>query len=250
MADAPDSDTRIAALQAELAAVRAEMQHFIFAVSHDLRAPLRHILSYAQLVQEDAGPQLSLEVQEFLATIVGSARHMGVLLDGLAALSRVGTVPLDISAVSLQELVSAVCGELAAQHPERTIEWRIANDLPTVQADAALLRQALSEVLGNAVKFTAHRPLAQIEIAATSEAGSGDVTLRVWDNGAGYNSALKDQLFRVFSRLHSANQFPGIGIGLVLTQKVVERLGGSVHLEGAQDAGCTVHLQLKACSAD
>lgn len=244
MAGAPDSDNRIAELQAELAALRMDMQHFTYAVSHDLRAPLRHILSYAQLVQEDAGPQLTAEVQEFLTTITDSARHMGVLLDGLAALSRVGTVPTDICAVSLQELVSAVCRELAAQHPERTIEWRITNDLPMVQADAALLRQALSQVLGNAVKFTAQRQPAVIEVDSAVEPSSGCVALQVQDNGVGYNPALQDQLFKVFGRLHSSNQFAGIGMGLVMTRKLLERFGATVFIESVQDSGCKVRLVL------
>ncbi|QTN30090.1 two-component sensor histidine kinase [Rhodoferax sp. AJA081-3] len=238
----PDTDARITALQAELDAVRAEMQHFTYAVSHDLRAPLRHILSYAQLVQEDAGPQLSGEVKEFLATITDSARHMGVLLDGLAALSRVGSAPLDVGPVCLQELIPAVCGELAAQHPERTIEWRIADDLPLVQADAALLRQALSQVLGNAVKFSAQRQPAVIEVDTAVEASSACVALQVRDNGVGYNPALQDQLFKVFGRLHSSKQFEGIGMGLVLVRRMLDRFGATVSIHGVQDGGSTVLL--------
>ncbi len=240
----PDTDARIAALQAELDAVHAEMQHFTYAVSHDLRAPLRHILSYAQLVQEDAGPQLSGEVQEFLATITDSARHMGVLLDGLAALSRIGSAPLDVGPVCLQEMVHAVRNELAAQHPERTIEWRIATELSMVQADAALLRQALHQVLGNAIKFTAQRQPAVIEVDATDTMHSGYVTLRVRDNGVGFNPALHGQLFKVFGRLHSTNQFAGIGMGLVLTQKMLERFGATVAIESVLDRGCSVRLLL------
>ena len=249
MAEQPSADradVRITALEAELAAVRAEMQNFTYAVSHDLRAPLRHIASYAQLVQEDAGPQLSAEVQEFLTTITDSARHMGVMLDGLMALCRVGTIPVEITAVSLQELVMAVCQELGAQYPERAIEWRIANDLPMVRADATLSRQALVQVLGNAVKFTVQRHPAVIEVACIVETPGRHVTLQIKDNGVGYNPALQAQLLRVFGRLHSVNQFAGIGVGLVLTQKILERLGGSLAIQGAVDAGCNVRLQLKA----
>ena len=235
---------RIAALEAELAALRAEMQNFTYAVSHDLRAPLRHIASYAQLVQEDAGPQLSAEVQEFLTTITDSARHMGVMLDGLFALSRVGTVPMEIAAVSLQELIGAVRRELDAQHAQRAIDWRIAADLPAVRGDANLLRQALTQVLANAVKFSATCDQAVIEISHTSDAVSGLVTLRVQDNGVGYNPASQAQLFRVFGRLHSANQFAGIGVGLVLAQRIMGRLGGALAIEGAVDAGCCVRLTL------
>ena len=250
MAEQPSSDSadvRITALEAELAAVRAEMQNFTFAVSHDLRAPLRHIASYAQLVQEDAGPQLSVEVQEFLTTITDSARHMGVMLDGLLALSRVGTAPVDMAAVSLQELVSAVCRELSAQHPHRCIDWRIAKDFPVVLTDAMLLRQALTQVLANAAKFTAPRNQALIEISHIFEPDTGLVTLQVDDNGVGFNPAMQNQLFRVFGRLHSSNQFAGIGVGLVMAQRILERLGGSLAIAGALDAGCRVRLtQLRA----
>jgi light-regulated signal transduction histidine kinase (bacteriophytochrome) len=250
MADVPDPEARIAALQAELTALRADMQHFTYAVSHDLRAPLRHILSYAQLVQEDAGPLLGAEVQEFLATITDSARHMGVLLDGLSALSRVGTAPVNTCAVSLQELVPGVCNALAAQHPGRAIGWHLAPDLPSVQADAALLRQALSQVLGNAVKFSAQRQPAVIEVNTAAESPGGFVTLQVRDNGVGYNPAQQDQLFKVFGRLHSSQQFEGIGMGLVLTKKIVERLGGAVCIEGEANNGCTVRLQFKSTRQD
>lgn len=248
MADAPDADTRNAqvqaALQAELAAVRAEMQHFSYAVSHDLRAPLRHILSYAQLVQEDAGPQLSAEVQEFLTTITDSARHMGVLLDGLATLSRVGSAPLDVGPVPLQELVQAECQAMAAQHPQRGVDWRIAGDLPLVQADAKLLRQALAEVLGNAFKFSASREPAMIEILTVPAQSDAFMCLQVSDNGVGFNPAQQDQLFKVFGRLHSSKQFEGIGMGLVLTRKMLERFGATVSIHAVLDGGCKVQLML------
>ncbi|MES2584152.1 MAG: ATP-binding protein [Pseudomonadota bacterium] len=252
MADTPDTDnpdaarqvTSQTALQAELAAVRAEMQHFSYAVSHDLRAPLRHILSYAQLVQEDAGPQLSAEVQEFLTTITDSARHMGVLLDGLAALSRVGSTPLDVGPVSLQELVQSQCQALAAQHPQHSVDWRIASDLPRVQADAALLRQALAQVLGNAFKFSAFREPALVEISAQPAEREDYVCLQVRDNGAGYNPAQQDQLFKVFGRLHGSKQFEGIGMGLVLARKMLERFDATVSIDGVVDGGCAVQLRM------
>lgn len=245
MADTPDPAEHIAALEAELASVRAEMQHFSYAVSHDLRAPLRHILSYAQLVREDAGPQLSAEVLQFLTTITDSARHMGVLLDGLAALSRVGTSPLDVGPVPLQALVHATCQELSAQCPQRSVEWRIASDLPVVQADAKLLRQSLAHLIANALKFSATRQTAVIEINAIAAQGSGFVVVQVSDNGVGYNPALQAQLFQVFGRLHSAKQFDGVGMGLVLTRKMLARFGAEVSIQGVVDGGCSVQLRLK-----
>lgn len=241
---APSPQDRIAALEAELAALRAEMQEFTYTVSHDLRAPLRHIVSYAQLVQEDAGPQLGTEVQGFLATITDSARHLGVLLDGLVALSRLGTVPVAVTAVSLQALVQDVAAQLTESNPGRSIDWRIAGDLPPVQADAALLRQALEHVLGNAVKFTAPRAQALVEIAAQSGGSAGLLALQVRDNGVGYNPAMQAKLFQVFGRLHGAKQFDGIGLGLAMTRKIVQRLGGAVSAHGELDGGCCITLTL------
>ena len=240
---------RIAALQAELVTQRAEMQALMATVSHDLRAPLRHIVSYAQLVQEDAGPLLNAEVQGFLATMTESARHMGRLLDGLGALAQLGSAPINLAPVALQVLVNELVAQLTAQHPTRTLAWHIAPDLPTVQADAALLRQALRHVLDNAIKFTAPRDTTVITIRtvendAADAASAGTTALQVCDNGVGYNPAQQGALFQVFGRLHTARQFEGTGMGLALTAKAVQRMGGTVTSEGVLDGGCCVTLRL------
>ena len=249
---ADPAQQRIAQLESELAALRAEMQDFSYTVSHDLRASLRHILSYAQLVQEDAGPLLPQETLGFLNTISDSARHMGVLMDGLMELSRLGTVALQIGPVSLQAVVQDVVAELAQQYPQRAVEWQVAPDLPQVLADATLLRAALLCVLDNAVKFTAHRPLARIAITAPAAAATADglaakadgvVTLAVQDNGAGFNPALQSKLFHPFQRLHTTKQFPGIGMGLALTRKMLERMDVQLQVEGQADTGCKVCIR-------
>lgn len=237
--------SRITTLEAELAAVRAEMQDFTATVSHDLRAPLRHIVSYVQLVQEDAGPQLEPEVLGFLSTISDSARHMGLLLDGLSELSRVGRMPVDVCPVSLQTLVQTVREKLTEKHPQRAIEWHIADGLPSVLADVAMLHQALIHVLGNAIKFTAPRALARIDITAEPNASPGFVVLKVQDNGVGYNPAQQARLFQVFGRLHSAKQFEGIGMGLAMTRKMMALWGGAVSAQASMDAGCCVEMQFK-----
>ena len=235
---------RIATLEAELAALRGEMQAFTHTVSHDLRAPLRHIVSYAQLVQEDAGPLLNAEVQGFLATMTDSARHMGRMLDGLNALSQMGTATVTLAPVPLNALVDEVVAGLARQQPNRVIEWRVAPDLPTVLADTALLRQALQQVLGNAVKFTASRASAVVDIDTAASDSAGFATLQVRDNGVGYNPAQQAALFKVFGRLHTAKQFDGMGMGLVLCRKALARMGASVDTHSSLDGGCTATLQL------
>jgi len=233
---------RIAQLEAELAAARRAMQDFTYTVSHDLRAPLRHIAAYAQLVQEDAGPQLSAEVQGFLGTITDSARHMGTMLDALLELSRVGTVAVQLGPVALQEVLQGVVDGMGAQQAQREVRWRIAPDAPVVQADAALLRLALEQVLGNALKFTRGRALA--EIAVSAELLDGAVRLTVQDNGAGFNPEQAEKLFQPFVRLHSTRQFEGLGMGLALTRKALQRMGGNVAISAGVDAGCCVTLTL------
>ncbi|MCF8211128.1 MAG: two-component sensor histidine kinase [Rhodoferax sp.] len=246
---AQDIDKKIAELKAELALVRDELQGFTYTVSHDLRAPLRHIIAYASMVQEDAGASLSEEVQGFLATITDSARHLGVLLDGLTALSRLGTVELAIQPVDLGPLVHDVCADLKRQNPHRALQWCVAEGFPEVQADAALLRQALHHVLENAVKFTRPRASAQIEIFTAVENVEDCLALVVRDNGVGYNPAHQGRLFQVFGRLHSVAEFEGIGMGLVLTRKIFQRIGGLVDIHCVPEGGACVRLQLRKVQA-
>lgn len=228
----------VAALQAELATVRGELKDFTYTVSHDLRADLRHILAFAEIVQEDAGPQLDAQAQAHLATITGSARHMGVLMDGLMAYSRLGTVALQREAVALSPMVQDICASLQAKHLQRPVEWRLACDLPVVQADATLLRQALAHVLDNALKFSASCTPAVIAVERDG------ATIVVRDNGVGFNPAAQSKLFQVFSRLHSQRDFAGIGMGLALTRKIVQRHGGTVSAQGVVDGGCCVRIAL------
>jgi signal transduction histidine kinase len=242
---APDSPAQhVAELQAQLAALQAEMQDFTSTVSHDLRAPLRHIVSFAQLVREDAGPQLSEEVQGFLNTICDSAHTMGLMLDRLLELSRIGTAPVLVEAVALQPLVQAAVDAQKAAHPTRTIAWHLPPGMPHVLADAALLQQAVRLVLANAVQFTASKPQAEVHISTVADEANGLVTLHVQDNGIGINPELSSQLFHPFKRLHSPRQGAGLGMGLAQVRKIMERLGGTASLQGAVGQGCTLRLTL------
>lgn len=238
---------RIAALEAELAGLRAEMQDYTYTVSHDLRAPLRHILSYAQLAQEEAGPLLPEESRGFLRTISESAQHMGSLLDGLTELSRLGTSTVQCAPVPLHALLQDVMADVVQPYPGRTVQWAVPPHAPEVLADATLLRRALHCVLDNALKFTAQRSVAHISISIEVQAaanGNPLVMLSIQDNGAGFNPAMQERLFKPFQRLHTTRQFPGIGMGLALTHKIAQRLNGTVTIEGTPDAGCRVQLSL------
>ena len=238
------SEEQIQQLQAELAALRREMQDFTATVSHDLRAPLRHITSFAQLVQEDAGPQLSAEVQGFLATITGSAQQMARMLDALLEWSHIGAQSLQTAPVQLAAALEPCRAALQLRYATRTIEWRVAEGLPSVLADPLLLQMVLRAVLDNALKFSAGRAIAVVEIGA--ESAGGQVTLTVKDNGAGFSPAAQSKLFQPYSRLHSARDFPGLGMGLACAHKAVQRMGGDLALEGQIDQGCTVRLRLPA----
>jgi light-regulated signal transduction histidine kinase (bacteriophytochrome) len=234
-------EARTATLQAELASLRKEMQDFTYVVSHDLRAPIRHIVSFAQIVQEDAGPQLSEEVQGFLRTMTDSARHLGAMLDALRELSQAGTAPLHICAVPLQPLVQEEASALQAKYAGRTIGWHIASDFPEVSGDQNLIRMVLHQVLDNAVKFTARTEPAAIHIAFHQE--ENRIALEVRDNGAGFNAAKQAQLFQPFQRLHSSQEFDGLGMGLALVRKSMERMHGVASAESVSGGGCTIRLQ-------
>jgi signal transduction histidine kinase len=240
------ADDRVAALQAELAGLRAEMQEFTATVSHDLRAPLRHIVSYAQMLQEDAGPLLDDDGRELLVTITSSARHLGLLLDGLTALSRVGSAPLHLEPLALRDAVQEACDRLTSRHPLRVVEWQMPTDLPGVCADASLLQSVLEELLGNALKFSAPRDRSTIAVGTVAAAQPGQIALQVRDNGVGFNPAMQAKLFTVFGRLHSTQQFEGIGMGLMLARKRLQRMGGTLGIAGVLDGGCCVTLTLPA----
>ena len=239
--------TLLAQRDAQLAEQAAAMQEWMHAVSHDLRAPLRHITSYGPLVrellQEVAGlePEARQEALAFLDTMDQSARRMGRMLEGLLALSRIARAPLRREAVDLAALVEQARAPLAEAAPGRRVEWRIASDLPSVQGDATLLRQMLAELLGNALKFTRGRDPTVIAVG-WARGEDGKVTLAVQDNGAGFNPAQAAGLFSVFQRLHRESEFEGVGAGLAAVRAIARRHGGEASATAAPGEGCTVRV--------
>jgi signal transduction histidine kinase len=227
---------RVAALQAELDAARAELQEFTYSVAHDLRADVRHILAYAQIALEDGGQHLPLAVAEHLSTISGSARHMGRLIDAVAELSRVGAAPMQHASVPLGAMAREIGESLRREHPQRAIELHVSADLPVLRADPALLRLALHELLANAVKFTAARSTAIIEIGVPVASPSQQFFVR--DNGVGFPSEQSARLFHVFQRLHSSAEFDGIGLGLALVRKIAQRHGAHIEASAQPGQGC------------
>ncbi|OYU44169.1 MAG: two-component sensor histidine kinase [Burkholderiales bacterium PBB4] len=240
---------RMAALEARVAELQAEMQSLTSTLSHDLQAPLRHITSFAQLLEDEAGPVLDGEMREFLGHISGSAKTLGAMLDALLALSRVGTVALQLEPVSLADVVQAEVQvqqrKLASLQAPRVLQWSV-GALPAVVADGKLLQQALVQVLDNAVKFTAQQAQAEIQVEAHRDATTGKVLCTVRDNGVGFAAAQASQLFKPFARLHSPRQFPGLGMGLAQVRKSLLRMQGAVSITAAPEGGCTVVLELPA----
>uniref|UniRef100_UPI00262F411D sensor histidine kinase n=1 Tax=Acidovorax sp. TaxID=1872122 RepID=UPI00262F411D len=220
-------------------------------VSHDLRAPLRHVTSYGTLVREvlgDLSPEVAQgpEVQEalgFLATMDQSARRMGLMIDGLQALVRASRAPLRVQPVPLADVLAEARAALAVMEADRAVEWRVGPGLPTLQADPALLRDVLVQLLGNALKFT--RPAVRPRISVQPDvAPAGCVAFTVQDNGVGFDPERAGSLFGVFQRLHRENEFEGVGTGLALCRAIAQRHGGTVTATAAAvGGGCTVRVQ-------
>jgi light-regulated signal transduction histidine kinase (bacteriophytochrome) len=226
----------------QVRALNAELEAFSYSVSHDLRAPLRHIMGFVQLLQLDAGPSLSEENLLHLTTISDSAKRMGNLIDDLLDFSRVGRGALQKADVNLDDLVRDALGDFQAETQRRSIAWEI-HPLPSVRADRALLRLVLVNLMSNAVKFTGHRTMAKIEIGCAPD-GNGETVILVRDNGAGFNPKYIKKLFGVFQRLHSQDEFEGTGIGLANVQRIIQRHGGRTWAEGVVDGGATFYFSI------
>ncbi len=239
----PAPEQEIARLQAELHDARAALGDFAYAVSHDLRASLRHIMSYAALLREEMGPVLPGEALSYLETVHGAARTLGQQIDGLMSWSQLDRVELQVREWEVGTLVAEAQAQLAESCAGRQIEWQVQEGLPVLIGDGALLRQLLVHLLSNALKFTRPRETAVIGIGV-EVTPEGLATLHVRDNGVGFDPVRQFKLFHVFQRLHGASQFEGLGLGLALARKIVERHGGSIRAEGALDAGCTVSFTL------
>jgi light-regulated signal transduction histidine kinase (bacteriophytochrome) len=231
----------MAAISDRLASINRELEAFSYSVSHDLRAPFRHIVGYAQLLKKFEGERLSDRGNRFVDTVIESAISAGELVDDLLSFSQMGRATLTPIPVPLGTLVEDVRKSLALDGSDRDIEWRIA-PLPTVTADPMMLKLALQNLIENAIKFTRRRDHAVIEIGADET--PDEVTLFVRDNGSGFDMAYVGKLFGVFQRLHRVEEFEGTGIGLANVKRIVERHGGRVEAEGAVDAGATFRITL------
>lgn len=228
-------------LRAELQSARDALGDFAYGVSHDLRAQLRHILSYSALLREELGPTLSAEPAQFLDIIQQAAQTLGRQIDGLKAWAQLDRIELQLIEVDPSALLAEVWEGLEPERGGRAIAWTLPAGLPRVRADGVLLRQLFTHLLSNACKFT--RPTSQAQVTVWADAG-GMLTLHIEDNGVGFAPGQEARLFRVFQRLHTTREFEGLGLGLALAQKIAHRLGGAVSLKGQTGAGCRVSVTL------
>jgi signal transduction histidine kinase len=226
---------------AELEASNKELESFAYSVSHDLRAPLRHMVGYSELLQKQASSLLDEKSQRFIRTILDSAKKMGNLIDDLLAFSRIGRAETRQTKVDLQHLVKDAVAEIGQDTRRRNIAWKI-GALPVCYGDRSMLKLVVVNLVSNAAKFTRMRKPAEIEIGCVDRDEEVEVFVR--DNGAGFDMQYVDKLFGVFQRLHLAEQFEGTGIGLATVQRIIHRHGGKVWAEGAVDQGATFTFSL------
>jgi signal transduction histidine kinase len=226
----------------DLQAANKELEAFAYSVSHDLRAPLRHVVGYAELLQKQAASVLDEKANRYLKTLLEAAKRMGNLIDDLLGFSRIGRAETKKAAVDLKELIAQVIAELAQDTSGRDIAWKIGT-LPVCYGDRAMLRVVFVNLLSNAVKFTRQRSRAEIEIGCSRQ-DNNQITVFVRDNGAGFDMRHVDKLFGVFQRLHLPEEFEGTGIGLATVQRIVHRHGGTCWAEGEVDRGATFHVTL------
>lgn len=226
---------------AELEAVRQELSSFIYSVSHDLQAPLRHIRGFAGILAEDCAERLGEEGRHHLAQITAAAAGMEQLIAGLLGLSRVTRAEIHRVPTDLSALAEVIAAELQIAQPERVVEFDIAPAL-TAEADPNLMRIALEHLLKNAWKFTGKHPAARIEFGA--EQRDGETVFFVRDDGAGFDMTYADKLFRPFQRLHRSDEFEGAGVGLAAVRRIIQRHAGRVWAEGALERGATFRFTL------
>ncbi len=237
-----DLEQQVAERTAELETVNKELEAFAYSVSHDLRAPLRHIVGFIGMLQKRAGSALDKQSQHYMETISSATGKMGILIDDLLSFSRMGRNEMSKKPVDLGSLVQEIIREFEPETQDRTIHWRIA-DLPTVSGDQAMLRLALTNLISNAVKFTHPRPEARIEIGCLPDREK-EITVFIRDNGVGFDMAYADRLFGVFQRLHRTDEFEGTGIGLANVSRIIKRHGGRVWAESEINRGATFYIYI------
>lgn len=233
--------------QAKLEAANTELEAFSYSVSHDLRAPLRHITNFAHLLQEQASSHLDDEGRMFVTNIFESAARMGCLINDLLEFSRMARTEIQHQRVNMDSLVKDVIEQLQSEVVGRHISWNISH-LPEVQGDSAMLRQVMVNLIANAIKYTRPRERANIVIGYRTE-DKQETVIFIRDNGVGFDMEYASKLFGVFQRLHSVTQFEGTGIGLANVRRIIARHGGRTWAEGTVHKGAAFYFSLPMSDA-
>ena len=229
---------------AQISDINRELEAFSYSVSHDLRAPLRHVAGFVRKLEQHLGPRVDEQAAHYIEIIGSSAQRMALLIDDLLVFSRLGRGPLRLQAVDLQSVVEEARALAESGQEGRRIVWEVAV-LPMVIGDANMLRTVWQNLLGNAVKYTGQCAVARIEVSV-GQGPQGEYEFTVADNGAGFDMQYADKLFGVFQRLHRASEFPGNGIGLANVRRIVARHGGRVWAEAEPGKGARFHFSLPA----
>jgi|GEM_PF-1012036 len=238
-----ESERRMADIIEELAAANQELDDYSYSIAHDLRAPLRSIDGFIRILEDKYEPQLSEEPRRYLQLVRKNARRMGRLIDDLLDFSRLSRQSLNKQNVNLAEIVRQALEELAGEREKRDVRISL-GDLPTCQADPALILRVISNLVSNALKFTQRRKVAAIEIGCREE--DGKPVFFVKDNGAGFDMQYYHKLFGVFQRLHRAEDYGGTGVGLAIARRIIHRHGGRMWAEGKEGEGATFFFTLPA----
>lgn len=226
---------------AEVEAANRELEAFSYSISHDLKTPLRAIDGFSQIIMDDYRDRLDEEGQRLLNVVRDNVQKMGDLIDGILTLSRLGRRQIKPSEIDMRKLAQSTFEELRATVPERKIVFKMENSFP-VHGDRMLIQQVMSNLLGNAIKFTVNEETAVIEVCCSGE--NGESVCCVKDNGAGFDMQYADKLFGIFQRLHADEEFEGTGVGLSIVQRIIYWHGGRVWAEGKVDDGATIYFAL------
>jgi len=233
--------------RAELESSNKELEAFTYSVSHDLRAPLRHIDGFSRILEEEHGSALPEDAREYITLIRQSTKEMGQLIDDLLTLARIGRKNLDVELSGLSSLVEGLVSDLKRSAGERNVEWKIAK-LPFVECDAGLMKQVFANLLSNAVKFTRLKERAVIEVGTTMQGQEAVIFVR--DNGVGFNMKNAGKLFGVFQRLHRQEDFEGTGVGLATVQRIIHKHGGRIWAEAKIDEGTTFYFTVGVAESE
>jgi light-regulated signal transduction histidine kinase (bacteriophytochrome) len=236
-----DLELKVIARTVELETVNKELASFSYSVSHDLRAPIRAISGYTKVLEEDYADKIDDEGKKSLQAIINNTKRMGMLIDDLLAISRLGRKQVTYFEINMDSQVSSIKEEVLREDHENRINF-VVKDLFPAKGDQALVKQVWINLISNSVKYSKNEPLAYIEVGAFEK--EKDFVYYVKDNGAGFDMLYYEKLFGVFQRLHSQEEFEGTGIGLAIVQKIIHRHNGTVWAESKLNEGACFYFSM------